>query len=296
MLLKLFVLSLVVAFASADCRNGIMAGTLTINGTATTNIAQSGGTAYGGITVSGSDLTLKHNTRAYFAQTCDSSFQPNTFQPIYLLDRTLSYTVNLNQVGCGCNAALYLVSMPAYNAQQQPDPTECKDYYCDANHVCGIYCPEMDVMEANNHALQITPHRCNAPNGKYYSYCDGGGCGQNIVRIDAQAYGYGSQYKINTQNPFQVSMSFQTSGGSLSRIVTTLSQGSNSHQIVHDDGRCGSGYLGAMTDAFRNGMVMTFSYWGSSGSTMSWLDIPPCNVNEACDTNTVVSFSNIRVN
>jgi hypothetical protein len=30
----------------------------------------------------------------------------------YLLDKTLSYTVDISQVGCACNAALYLVKMP----------------------------------------------------------------------------------------------------------------------------------------------------------------------------------------
>jgi len=292
-------LSLLASLVHADCINGIMAGTLTYTNNSKAEIsyiAQTGGTRTGGITLSGNAITLKHNIRAYLAApNCASSFQSNIFLPLYLLDRTLSFTADLGQVGCGCNAALYLVSMPAHNHSGVPDPTKCGDYYCDANNVCGLFCPEMDVFEANNRALQITPHRCSAPQNHYYSSCDGGGCGQNVVHINRQAYGFGSEFTINTQNPFEVSMSFQTSGGNLNRINTVLSQNGKTFHVVHDDSKCAGGYLAAMTTALRDGMVVAMSYWGDAGSTMSWLDIPPCDVNQDCDTNTVVTFSNIQM-
>lgn len=37
-----------------------------------------------------------------------------------------------------------------------------------------------------------------------------------------------------------------------------------------------------MTAPLADGMVMTFSVWGSDAKTMSWLDIPPCDATVAC--------------
>eukprot|EP01120_Amphizonella_sp_Union-15-10_P013622 TRINITY_DN635_c0_g1_i1.p1 TRINITY_DN635_c0_g1~~TRINITY_DN635_c0_g1_i1.p1 ORF type:complete len:315 (-),score=61.11 TRINITY_DN635_c0_g1_i1:34-978(-) len=283
---------------SYACNNGIVAGTVNFyNGSnAVSDIIQSGGTRYGGISVSGNTITIKHNTRSYFGvSSCPGSFDPSVYLPFYLLDKTLSFDVDLSQASCGCNAALYLVSMPAYGSNQRPDATTCGDYYCDANHVCGIYCPEMDIMEANTRGLHITPHKCNPPTGKYYSYCDGGGCSISVYQQDSSAYGFGTNYRINTQEKFTLSISFQTQGGNLQRIVSTLTQNGRSVQMVHDESRCGNGYLSSMTEAFRQGMVIVMSYWGESGTGMSWLDVPPCNANENCNTNTQVSFGNVQV-
>ena len=51
--------------------------------------------------------------------------------------------------------------MPGYNGGGKPDPTSKGTYYCDANAVDGVYCPEMDIMEANRFAFAVTPHKCD---------------------------------------------------------------------------------------------------------------------------------------
>jgi len=247
-----------------------------------------------GVSVSGSSLQLKYDNGALYTAKCQANFDPTVFRRFYVLNRTLSFTADVSSISCGCNAAFYFVLMPAYNQNQQPDPTKCGDYYCDANQVCGIFCPEVDLMEANRAALQITPHKCNNPIGKYYPYCDGDGCGRNTKNM-GNNYGYGSNFLVNTQHPFNISYNFQTSGGVLSRIVSTISQNGRQFAIVHDES-CGSGYLASLTDAFSQGLVLTTSYWsGATGSTMSWLDVPPCNSNENCDTSGTAIYSDIMV-
>jgi hypothetical protein len=80
-----------------------------------------------------------------------------------LLGSYIQYDIDLSESHCSCNAAFYLVSMPGYDSNGNPDPAQGKDYYCDANQVGGNYCPEMDIMEANQYAFAITPHTCNSP-------------------------------------------------------------------------------------------------------------------------------------
>jgi len=249
-----------------------------------------------GISVQGSQLQLKHNHGATYTAKCQANFDPNVFRRFYVLDKTMSFTTDVSTVSCGCNAALYFVLMPAYNHSQQPDPTQCGNYYCDANNVCGLWCPEVDLMEANRAGFAVTPHSCDAPTGKWYPKCDGAGCSLRTKTM-GNNYGFGSNFVIDTHFQFSVSFNFQTSGGVLSRIVTTFSQDNRHFTIIHNESACGSGYLASLTDSFRQGMVLTGSHWsGTSGSTMSWLDVPPCDINENCDTTGTAIFKDIVVN
>jgi len=178
-------------------------------------------------------------------------------------------------VGCGCDAAFYLVGMPSSAAGSNGD------YYCDANCVGGSCCTEMDLMEANTAALQITPHRCTSATGG----CDAGGCTRNTQSI-TNGYGSGSQFTINTQNSFTVSISFHETSSQLSSITSVISQGSKSITMTHDS-TCGSGYLQGMTSAFQTGLVPVWSVWAGS---MGWLDSPACSSSASCSTaNFIVS-------
>ena len=58
------------------------------------------------------------------------------------------------------------------------------DYYCDANHGGGIWCPEYDVMEGNRHTMACTLHTCNGGGGNW-DYCDGGGCQANAFNVNS---------------------------------------------------------------------------------------------------------------
>lgn len=80
----------------------------------------------------------------------------------------------------------------------------------------------MDILEANNRAFQVTPHKCGGTPGSYYS-CDGSGCGQNSYWGNALNYGPGSKYIVNTERPFQVSTKFTADGDALTEITTEVS-------------------------------------------------------------------------
>lgn len=207
-----------------------------------------------------------------------------------MYNTVLNFTVDLSTAGCACNAAFYATSMPAIAQSGSPDPTHCGDYYCDANDVCGQWCTEMDIMEANTAALQITPHKCESPVNGWTPACDKGGCGVNTFRqAGAQAYGPGAGYSIDTTKPFTVSTAFVGgAGGNLTNVITTLTQAGSGSAVTlaHSDKTCGTGYLESMSAAMKAGMVPIFSVWGEGASTMSWLDEPPCSMTATCDDGT----------
>jgi hypothetical protein len=151
--------------------------------------------------------TLKHNSGAKLMTS--SWMDPNQFYQPDLLGGSIEYDIGLNDVGCGCNAAFYMVSSPGKNENGSLNPGPAGDYYCDANNVGGQWCPEMDLMEANKYAWRMTPHKCDAPNGSgHYYNCDRAGCGKSLHDISWDTYGPGTQYRINTNNWFHVKIDF----------------------------------------------------------------------------------------
>ena len=68
------------------------------------------------------------------------------YHKVYLLNKSISYTVDLSGADCACNAAFYAASLPGAKGGI-PYPGLWNDYYCDGcSSDCG--CPEMDFMEA----------------------------------------------------------------------------------------------------------------------------------------------------
>jgi hypothetical protein len=157
--------------------------------------------------------------------------------------------------------------MPGYDANQHENPSSGGDWYCDANNVGGVWCPEMDIMEANSYAWHTTPHHCDSPQGKHYTNCDRGGDGKDLFSSDPTAYGPGSNFKINTAEPFHVKQEFKDENGIVKSIVTTFTQGEASVNLTVDDS-----YVESMTDALKEGMTVAISNWGGPGIDMSWLD------------------------
>ena len=165
----------------------------------------------------------RQNGRAYLSESCtDGQYDPSAYARFQLLDRALSWTVDLSAATCGCDATIYLVSMA-----QNDDPSGCGDYYCDANSVCGVACTEMDVMEANVGAFLTTAHAASDPSGAAAGLGGGEpGVWSGPRDLTSADYGPSPNATINTLLPFQASASFPTdpASGLLASVDMILSQ------------------------------------------------------------------------
>eukprot|EP00727_Mastigamoeba_balamuthi_P010503 m51a1_g6075 hypothetical protein (1598) ;mRNA; f:293404-300521 len=272
-----------------ECKTSVAAGSLAVGFDGQREalaVVQVGG-ANGNLRASGDTVTAQHNIRAYFADNCPASFGPNIFHDFPLLGASFNFTVDLSTVHCGCNAALYTVSMPGFNPDGTANPSQSGDYYCDANQVGGVWCPEVDLMEANQYSFAATLHQCIKPQGKYFASCDKSGCGKNFGAMEG-AYGPGAQYKIDTTKPFVAAFEFHQTNGQLSNWIVRLSQGT--HSVAADFSDCGAEYLHAMTDPLKAGMTVALSHWGDGA--MEWLDKDRCHT--PCDKSGHVSVSNFQ--
>jgi len=203
-----------------------------------------------------SGFTLNGGGRVYLGNSPNDGWDPNNYWQTPLNEMHFSYTLDLSNVGCHCNAAGYFIGMPG------PGGGEGGDYYCDANFVGGQWCPEYDTLESNKHTIAGTLHTCNGGPG-YWSDCDRGGCQNNAFYVDSNMFCPEDRCTINTNRPF------------------TVSHYQNSQQAniwMSQDGREASfdfcsdgGYCSKMAQSY-GGMVFSASLWGGGGIDMGWLD------------------------
>lgn len=282
----LLVATIAVASTSA-VNNGAI--TIKVNGQPQTKYVISTASSKNNTRVSGDSITLSGGGRVYLGDNSSDTITTNSYYMMPLLGKRFTFDVDLNDVGCNCNGALYVVSMPAYNSAQQPAAGQDGSYYCDANQVGGTYCPEMDIFEANKFAMASTAHTCQYQPPHYYSSCDRGGCGQNVLDVDGGGFGPGK--RIDTNRPFTLAVSFITGGnGRLSTVTNEITQGGQSLKF----NACNPDYLQWMGMSLP-GIVMTMSLWGTGNGGMSWLDGKSgcqggCNLQGS-----KVTFSNFRL-
>lgn len=186
-------------------------------------------------------------------------------QKILLKNRVLSIDVDSSEIQCGFNGAFYFSEMDLNSPVGHN--------YCDAQGTCN----EMDIVEANIAATQVTSHPC-----KSYGVCNHGGC-----PINARYSGFGPHNSgIDSRKPYTVTTTFRTDTGTdygtLSSIEQVIFQGNNSiHLPIISQNYCTSGPdpdyyrtggFAAISQSLDRGMTMVFSLWGSGGDSMSWLD------------------------
>ncbi|KAL2139208.1 hypothetical protein VTI28DRAFT_5496 [Corynascus sepedonium] len=163
-----------------------------------------------GITTSGDSLNLKFVTKGQYSTNVGSRtylMESDTkYQMFELLGNEFTFDVDVSNIGCGLNGALYFVSMDADGGLSKYSGNKAGAKYgtgyCDAqcprdlkfingeanvegwesstndpNAGSGRYgscCSEMDVWEANNMATAFTPHPCTEIG---QLRCEGDACG-----------------------------------------------------------------------------------------------------------------------
>ncbi|KAF8712216.1 glycoside hydrolase family 7, partial [Rhizoctonia solani] len=206
-----------------------------------------------GITTSGDALTLKFVTqsanknvgsRVYLMASDDTKYEM-----FKLKNQEFTFDVDVSQLPCGLNGALYFVEMDADGGTARfPNNKAGAKYgtgYCDAqcardikfingegnvvdwtgsttdpNSGKGKYgscCNEMDIWEANSIANAYTPHpctptgqaRCDSTTAQCADYCDQPGCDWNPFRMGDKDL-YGPGKVVDTTKKITVVTQFIT--------------------------------------------------------------------------------------
>nr|BAF57306.1 putative glycosyl hydrolase family7 [uncultured symbiotic protist of Reticulitermes speratus] len=260
--------------------------------------------ANAGVTVSGGSVSQKFKTgtsvgsRIYILDPTGKAYEKFKF-----IDAELAFDVDISQIPCGMNAAIYTAEIPADGVT--PGHEAGAAYgggYCDANYVGGIGCAEFDIGESNARATVYTSHGCTPTTGfaKQGSInCDTGGTGANPYRADKNFYGNGSSFTVNTAQKFTVVTQFRGSGQltSIDRIYIQGGKQSKQPNSITSN-------LDRISPSFAAGHVLIFSIWASDGD-MSWMDCNdngPCNASQESSSylqqnypNATVTYSNIKV-
>jgi hypothetical protein len=172
-------------------------------------------------------------------------------------------------VGCKCAAGVYLVGLDDdYCSWDLKQPGETPQ------------CATIDIMEANNVGFNTASLPCEFGVCEEESHC------KRRIVDQPDAYGPGSQYKIDTTQSYNVKTKFYTRTGAdgeytdLRLIKTILTQNGVSVELEQD---C-DGYLDPFTNKLQYGMAMGISTWSLDTAQ----DISDGTCSETCNSATTV--------
>ncbi|KAG8722496.1 Exoglucanase 1 [Ceratobasidium sp. 395] len=217
-----------------------------------------------GITTSGNELSLQFVTGSNVGSRVYLLADDSKYEMFKLKNQEFTFDVDVSQLPCGLNGALYFSEMDANGGMSKyPSNTAGAKYgtgYCDAqcprdikfingeanvegwsgsdndpNSGTGNYgtcCTEMDVWEANSVSTAYTPHPCTAE-GQYRcegdectTICDQAGCDFNSFRMgDKSFYGTTVDPKQKMTVVTQFITADGTATGELSEIRRIYVQG-----------------------------------------------------------------------
>lgn len=235
----------------------------------TMNYINDGGLSLDSQGVSIADATVslsmaKASPRIYMLDNSSSHYQMFDMN-----DMKIEFDVDITNVPCDYNLALYFVEM---------DPSAAiGSGYCDAQGLSAAPCAEMDIFEANVVAHHVTTHPCSDGS------CDKSGAAATIMFKES---GMGTQMHVST--------SFKTANRVLSDIAQTITDtNGNSKTLAIQDTGANGGFV-SLGQSFSNGMVLAISLWTSGSGGLQWLN-GVCDSYETDTSKVYGSFSNIQV-
>ncbi|KAG9400022.1 hypothetical protein AC1031_010943 [Aphanomyces cochlioides] len=207
-----------------------------------------------GIMASGNQVGLRLVTKGLYGDNIGSRIylleDDRNYKLYQLLNKEFAFDVDVSQLPCGMNAALYFVQMEKDGGvSKYPTNKAGAAYgtgYCDAQcphdvkfingeanvknwtvsegGAYGSCCPEMDIWESNSISQAYTSHpckitgqyRCTNPvecgdTTRYSGVCDKDGCDFNPYRMNNHTfYGPGSKFAVDSTKPVTVVTQFIT--------------------------------------------------------------------------------------
>ena len=214
----------------------------------------------------GTSVKLRGNQRAYLTTGFARSWQQVRYEKLRLLSKTLRFTLDVSQVGCGCNAAVYLVAMG------QPDARGSR--YCDIQRDGLDRCLEVDLFEGSIKAARATLHTQagEAADGTCNQWGCGSGLGGNGK--DNCKYGFRS-INIDSSRAFDMAATFNAEGemwifitqdGMTHRLWDVSKSGNHPSKDVPVEASA------RLRAALADGLTLVFSLWGGNEGRMDWLD------------------------
>ncbi|KOO25747.1 glycosyl hydrolase family7 [Chrysochromulina tobinii] len=208
------------------------------------------------------------------------------YEKLAPLDKSLSFTIDMSAVPCGCNAALYLVQMDMPSGDDGSG-------YCDIqgfDDPSMKACTELDVIEGNQKALQSTLH--TTPGKGEDGRCNQDGCAANWGRHEETNPAYGlpntkgvPSHTIDSSKPLHVTATFTSKrinwyDDAGCAFEVEVAQGDRRVKLL-DSTRDGNGVdrtprpfasadLQRTYEAVTNGLVLVASLWTTDD--LSWLD------------------------
>ncbi|KAF7432982.1 hypothetical protein PC9H_004926 [Pleurotus ostreatus] len=199
-----------------------------------------------GITTSGNALTLKFVTNGPYSKNIGSRVylleSESKYQMFNLKNQEFTFDIDMSQLPCGLNGALYFSEMPADGGMAQfsankanvagwePSPNDSNA----GKGQFGTCCSEMDIWEANNMAAAFTPHPCTVTgltrcsgndcgdgDNRAGGVCDKDGCDFNSFRMGDTSF-LGKGKTVDTMKKFTVVTQFVTSDGTANGDLTEI--------------------------------------------------------------------------
>ncbi|KNZ72273.1 Exoglucanase [Termitomyces sp. J132] len=201
-----------------------------------------------GVTTSGNALTLKYVTQASQKNVGSRLYLLNSdtqYEMFQLMNQEFTFDVDVSQLPCGLNGALYFSEMDADGGmskhptnkaganslmERQANSEGWEASPNDSNSGTGKYgacCNEMDIWEANSMASAYTPHPCTSDGlercegtacgteDRYATVCDPDGCDFNSFRMGDKSF-FGPGLTVDTNSKFTVVTQFISSNNSTS--------------------------------------------------------------------------------